>query len=353
FEEYIYLAYGATSESDLLSKYYVQSSLQPYMIYGKLTENDWNILTDYLYDQMAEYYDNYFALDVTHLLVYIDRDEDGSPDDYDEFLDDLSDTVAYEAMLQRLTDAIYAFLNEDDANTMSKLVSTYAKAKHTDPLWGEFKDFGFLVMTEDLSSSSTLTYLNTKDKYDPKFVEGLQAAYVEFGSDEHLSDLTLLYETPVATSFGVHIMLLERGTGFTKPSGKFEMTYDNEGNPKYSEAAVNALDELSLDQLKLYSQYRFYEMVYGTDPDDLEAAGVEMPKIPTSVKTAIEAYFKNIHDSLYVIGALNIVVADSLVEANYLPVADANFTFVASDIALKNIQVRDTYFLQVFGEGDA
>ncbi len=350
FEEYIYLAYGATSESDLLERYYVQSSLQPHMIYNELKSDDWYLLREYLYDRIDELYDNYFSLDVTHLLIYIDRDENGTPDDYDEFLATITDMVAYEAMLDRFTDQVYAYMEE---NTFSELVTTYAKAKHTDPVWGEFKDYGFYLMTEDLSSSASLTYASTKDTYDPQFVIGLQDAYQEFLLDEHDSDSTLLYDQPIATSFGTHIMLLERGDNFERPTGHFEMIYDNEGDPKYSEGIVNTGEELTLEQLELYSTYRFYEMAYDLDEEVLSGLGLEAPKIPTAVTTAIESYFTDIHDAIYVIGTLNIIVADNLVADDYLPVADSDFTFIASDLETMNGVIRDIYFKQVFGEDSA
>jgi len=347
FEEYIYLAYGATSEDEMLQRYYVESTLQPYLVYAILQANNWEILNDFLSTQIDEYYDNYFCLNVRHLLIFIDRNQDGSPDDYDEFKANLEDEVAYSTMLSGFQSAIYTYL-DDYENTFSDLLLTYTKAKHNDPIWGQYKNYGFYLMSEELSSSASLTYLSSKDTYDPQFVVGLEDAYQMYILPENLNKTSMLYGTAVDTAFGSHILLVSKGDKFTKPSAKFTMTYDDEHNPKFIVGTDNANNNLSLEQLKIYSEYRFIEMVYGTNKDILDGFGVVLPTIPTSVKTAINAFFKDIHDSLYVIGTINVVVADDLALGDFLPVQDDNFTFTSSDILATVEIIGQIYYNQVF-----
>ena len=347
FEEYIYLAYGATSEDEMLQRYYVESTLQPHLVYDKLQENDWEILNDFLSTQIDEYYDNYFSLDVRHLLIFVDRNEDGAPDDYDQFKADLEDEAAYDILLEGFQSAIYTYLDNYE-NTFSDLLLVYSKAKHTDPIWGQYKNYGFYLMTEELSASASLTYLTSKDTYDPQFVVGLEDAYQSYILPENVNKATILYDEPIDTAFGSHILLVSKGDNFTKPSAKFTMTYNTDSSPKYTVGIDNANTELSLEQLKIYAEYRFIEMVYGTNKDTLTELGVVLPVIPSSVKAAIDAFFKDIHDSIYVIGTINVVVADSLALGECLNVPDDNFSFTGSDILANVAIVGQIYYNQVF-----
>jgi len=351
FEQYIFLAYGATSEDDMLKKYYVESALQPFLIYDELKADDWAILEDFLAPRVTEYYDNYFSLDVTHLLIYIDRNEDGSPDDYNDFLDTVADRTAYDNLLADFETAIYTYLDDPD-NTFSDLVLAYSKAKYTDPVWGVFKDFGFYLTTEDLSADASLTYLTAKDSYDPDFVIGLEQAYQEYILPDNSYKTSMLYDEPVASSFGVHILKVAKGDAFSKPSAKYTMTYNSEMEPNYTAGIDNTDDMLSLSQMEIYAQYRFIEMVYGTSETALEKYGVTLPKIPYRVQEAIDAYYADINDSFYVIGSINFIVSDLIQSGTMLPVADSQFTFESTDIIDNVGMIGAIYYNQVLNIGD-
>jgi hypothetical protein len=165
FDEYIYLAYGAKSEADMITRYYMKSTLQPYVIYDELVKNDWDIVANTLYDQITEYYDNYFSLDIEYLLIYLDRDESGTPDDYTDFLADL--------------------------------ISEYIKAKRDDATWGRFKQYGFQIVTDNLG---IISYLTTKDDYEPALVEGFSAAYQEYLLEENVEKNAIYYSKLVESS---------------------------------------------------------------------------------------------------------------------------------------------------------
>jgi len=348
FAEYIYLAYGAKSEDEMIKKYYIKSTLQPYVIYDRIIADEWALLEDYLYDLVQDYYDNYFSLDVDYLRIYVDRDEDGEADDYEEFLAGLDDQGAYETLLADFEADIRAYFEADDTLTYSNLISDFNKAKRTDAVWGSYKQYGFMLSTENLSASDSLTYLNTVDGYDDALIDGFIAAYAEYNLIENVDADYLYYSELVVAGDGAYLLYCEKGTDFTKPSAAFTMTYETDNvTPKYTPGTENDGEMPSLAQLKLYCEYRFYEIVYGTADDVEETYGITLPEIPATVTAAIEAYFTDLHDSMYVVGFLNIIIAEHLQEGVF---TGSIAGYAADDVALKALidLISDVYFEQVF-----
>ncbi|MGI6392734.1 MAG: hypothetical protein ACOX16_03895 [Candidatus Izemoplasmatales bacterium] len=348
FEEYVYLGFRATSEDELLKTYYVKLALQPVAIYEEIMANDWKLLEEYLKDKVDEAYDNYFSLNVNHLLIYVDRNEDGSPDDYNEFVEGEADQERYADLITAFEEAILLYLNESDENTFQTLITAYNRAKRTDPVWGEFKNYGFYLMQENLSSSGSLTYAKSNNVYVSAFVEGMKEAYEAYRLETNITKTEYLHETFVETVFGLHLLNVTKGTNFTQPSAAFTMIYDDEQNPEYDPDMVNSDERLSLAQLKVYAQYRLFEMLFGTDTAMMEAMDVTMPKIPTTVKTALATFFKDLHDSVYVMGTLNTKIISILSEGE---IVDQNHYY--GDIDLESMQealsaLHDIYFEQVF-----
>lgn len=352
FAEYLYLAYGAKSEADMINKYYIKSTLQPYAVYDRIIADDWDLLRTYLYDLVQEYFDNYFSLDVKTLQIFVDRDEDGAADDYEKFVDGLADEAAYNTLLSDFEAAIRTYMDEDDTRTFANLISAFNKAKRTDAIWGDFKAFGFMLATKNLSSSASLTYLTTIDSYEQAMIDGFIAAYAEYNLPENVDKDELYYSELVASVDGTYLLYCEKGSDFEKPTAQFTMTYETDGvTPKYTVGTENANDMPSIAQLQLYCEFRFYEIVYGTGTDVEETYGITKPVIPTSVKTAIEAYFTDLHDSMYVVGFLNILIADQL----QLGTFDGAFPgYAVDDAAIKAAvaAIADVYFTQVFDQYD-
>ncbi|PKL00577.1 MAG: hypothetical protein CVV56_05515 [Tenericutes bacterium HGW-Tenericutes-1] len=348
FEEYIYLAYGAKSEADMIGKYYVKSTLQPYVIYSEIIKNNWELLSDYLYDLITDYYDNYFSIKVEYLMIYVDRDESGTPDDYEEFIAELTDQAAYDTLVGQFETTIRDYL-AIDGNTYATLISAYNKARRDDATWGQFKQYGFYLVTENLKE---LTYLTTVDVYEEALVDGFAAAYQEYSLEANKTKSSHYYSELVETSSGLYLLLNTKGTNFEKPSAKFEMTYDAQNNPNYSIGIDNPNDKPSIEQLKLYSEKRFYEVVYGTDSTVEETYDIVVPDIPTSVSTAIEAYFTKLHDSMYVVGFLNIIIADDLQTGNFVNQNAAYCAISDADMKAQIAAIRELYFSQVFSAVD-
>ncbi len=353
FAEFLYLAYGAKSDDDMLHKYYVKSTLQPYLIYDQITAGNWALLTDYLYAQMNEYYDNYFSLKVETLQIYVDRDENGTADDYQAFKDGLTDVVAYETLLAGFETAIRDYFTADSTRTYATLITAYNKARREDAVWGAYKQFGFLLATANLSASTSLTYLTAVDQYDETLVDGFIAAYAEYLLAENVDKTSLFYSELVTSTDGEYLLFCKKGTDFTKPSAKFTMTYEDDGiTPKYSVGIANEDDKPTIEQLKLYCELRFDEVVYGTATTVEETYSITLPVIPTSVTKAMEAYFKEIHDSMYVVGFLNIIVAGDLLEGSFVNNNATYCDLTEATLKAKIEQIATIYEEQVFIDFD-
>lgn len=351
--QWLYLAYGVTSEEEMITRYYIRSTLQPYMIYDDIRSDDWALLSDYLQGLIGEFFDNYFDLFVETLTITVDRDEDGTADDYLEFVAGLSDPDAYAGIKGRFETAIRAYLAVE-GNTLSGLVKAYNKATRDDATWGEFRSYGLGLAYEDVSGTTSTTYVTAKDdELDEDLIAGMVAAYTEYLLPDNLELESLLYSGTVENAEGVKFLSVEPGSNFDRPSAKFTNTQDDEGNWLYSEGIDNDSDLPNLSQLKLYCEYRFDQMVYGADADTVEETyGIILPTIPTSVLTAMTSYFETVHDSMYVIGYLNIIVTEKLQAGSFLNGDSAYGTFEDSVLKANLVRIGSIYHEQVFGEYD-
>ena len=351
FEEYIYLAYGAKSDADMIRYYYVKTKLQPFLIYDQLVKDDWAMIEDYFLSLVEDYYDNYFSLNAKTLLVFVDRDENGTPDDYTEFLAGLTDRAAYDQKLADFETAIRAYITENQVTNFSTLVSVYNVARRNDPVWGTFKQYGFGLNAGNPSSSGSITYLNTIDTYEDELVEGFQATYAQYLLPANVNKTGIYYDQLVETKAGLYLIYAEKGTNFVKPSAKFAMTYTN-GIPNYTVGTENATDVPTAEQLKIFSEKRFYEIVYGTEDTVGATYGVTVPKLPTSLLNAMDVYYTKLHDSVYVVGFLNIVVGDLLLDGTFVNEHPAYCTLSEAQIKAAIVQIQALYHEQVFGALD-
>jgi hypothetical protein len=346
FDEYLYLAYGIRTYYEMIFDYYVTSTLQPFIIYDEVTNNDYDIL-NHLMELSRPYYDNYFSLDVEHILIYVDRNEDGSPDDYEEFYEGLEDTTEYDGKLEDFVTAIETYL-EDSENTMTLLVAEYKSADRDDATWGEFKTYGFYILTEDLGE---LTYTSSVSTFEMPFVDGLIDLYEDYNLVANENEEMLLAEELVETSYGLHLIKAEKGAAFEMPSALFAMTYEIGIIPDYDEAVVNTEVEVSLEQLKIWADYRFTVLAAGIG-DLEEIYGLSEPELPESVLVAIETFYQEMYDALYVVGYLNNIVIDQLHVADYDNEHAAYSSFTEAEFQNILTEVSELYMYQIFAALD-
>ncbi len=355
FNEYIYLQFkGAKSETDLLEDAVV-SSLQAYIVKETIDQYE---LIDLIYPKLEEYYDNYFSLYVTHLLIFFDFDENDRPDDYNDYLAGLTPAEAddFTALLASLESAIMDYLT-DETKTLTTLASAYANATRDNETWGEFKQKGIFILVQELNETDdedkkhSLEYFGeygVAGELVPEFVAALKALYDEYNLPQNLSN-TQMMSGLVATSFGNHLILGTKGDYFTQPSAAFAES-DPE-NPVYDPAAVNASGKPTLAQLQLYAEYYFYDQFY-----DLTEAGVEakygftIPKIPANLRTAIGRYASDLVANLYVLGTINMNQADRLAIGNFK--ATDYHVQTQAEMVQMLVDTRDAYYWAIYGKFD-
>jgi hypothetical protein len=346
--EYAYARYGVKSEMALL-QYFVTSELQPHLIQESTELYE---VVEALYPEVQDYYENYFSLDVNQVLIHLDFDEDGSPDDFNEYKDSLTvaETDAFNALLGQLEIAIDEF-----QGTFAELVVEYNDASREDETWGEFKQNGFLIMTESLNGtdddgvSHSLTYSGTygvKDTFVEEFVDALISLYGEYQLPQNL-DKDSLFSDLVTTEFGLHLIKVEQGDDFEQPSAEYSET--DAANPEYTVGSENDEEMPSLEQLELFALYTYYAMVYDLTDADIETRyGITIPSIPTSVNTALVTYFDNLLSSTYVLGTININIADRIADGEFLTVSYGNLDNATLMVMLD--EVRDVYFDAILGD---
>lgn len=349
FEEYLYLAYGVKDIEGMLNDYYIKQSLQPLYIFDQIQENNYEVLNDLL-DLMAPYYENYFSLNATHLLIYVDRDEDGSPDDYDEFYADLADTTEFDAKLAALEVKVREYL-EVEENSFTTLTEAYRQASRSDETWGEFKSYGFYFYTENLSSQGSLTYSSTINKYEQDFVDRLVELYQEYNLEENLDKDSILDSAFLETSFGLHLIKVVKGSAFEMPSAEFTMTYNSSNEAEFTVGIENESEFISFEQLKLYAMYRFSVITFGSI-DLSDSYGFTRPNIPTSVSAALTEFASKLHDALYVVGYMNVAVIDELNNGEFVNEDSRYFDGNATDFLNTLNQISEIYYRQIFLELD-
>ena len=350
FAEYLYLAYGAKSKEDMIKEYYVKSVLQPYLIFDDMMADDHAVLSDYLYPLIEKNYSHYFNLDVTHLLIYVDRDEDGTPDDRESFVAGLDDPTAYQTKLTAFETAIRDYL--DDGHTMLDFVETYDKGSLNDPDFGSFKKYGFMVKRENLTQSSSLTYAKAHGSFDPAFVDALEAMYHDYILPENEDKNSMLSSELVKTAFGNHLIRVEKGNAFERPSAIFEMRYDTDENPLFDGGFVNSEDKLTIEQLILMTQAEFTDIV-DEDPEMIESIfGFEVPEVPEELDDVRDIFVTESFKSLFVQGYLNMLVIDDLKEGTLVNASSSYGAIDETRLMTLFDEIYAIYENQVFDDLD-
>jgi hypothetical protein len=335
WEEFLVLAFKGYSEATVIRDVYVLDALQPYLLTGKISYAQ---AVDYIENQV----DNYFSLNVEELLFFVDYDFDFEEDTWTEIKDALDETDlnAYNVLKADLEDLIQAKI--DDEYTFEDIVNEYQNGLIDDAEneWAQFKEFGFYIKTQNLSSSASLNYNNVMDSDNEDLLPTLQRIYASFNQliDSSAEDVTEYYDDRVVeTEDGIHYFYATKGTGFEKPTA----IYDNTDGAKSVGSAGTTIAP-NQDQIELYIEIRMAE---ATDTAALDADG-EALQLPASVEEAIDAYYGELFGLYF--GATNY----SIIGAEYILDNNATFDLNHSDSIefLENaIEVLyDVYFPEEF-----
>lgn len=315
WSEFIYLAYHVKTEADVIEQLFVVQELQPLVVYPTL---DYNNVSDYIQQQS----DEYFSLNVSHLLIFVDFDNDYSPDEFDVYLEGLTvEELAEYQVLKSAFDTLI-FQKTDSGLTFEEIVDQYEDSLIGDleNEWAEFKEYGFKIMTENLTPQTSLTNINS-DGFDQTFVESLKNLYDAYVVEKANSteDITeYLYTQVTETAFGIHLILGSEGTAFYQNSAKFD---DDDSDIVHSVGSENTSSVPNEAQVLLYNEIKF------------AASGGPFTQelLPTEVYTAIDTYYGTLFDAYFS------QTGFSIAAINYMLDNNAQFTDASNVGSLESI----------------
>lgn len=326
-KNFLMLAFRATSVEDAIENVYVSSALEK------------AYLTDYtahygetIYEDFAEYanklQDQYFSLTASHVLIFIDMDEDDSPDDPAEYYETLTpaEVVTLKTKVTELMQKIYdkATLYSSFNTGLTAIVDEYKAAGRIAPdsctvapldvtpecTWATYKQAGISVMFQSLNTITNSTNLpNQESKLHDDFYDRAVAMYEEIKVDYYDVDKKFPsqvldtrpsdYSDVLETSFGWHLILATGGASHT--SAKFTLADDEfakDGDEfkiyqnivlkdkKGVEVKVNAYsdsDKITANQVRIY--FNQIDSEYGVE------------SLPTSVTKTLTSYLDPIYKS--------------------------------------------------------
>ena len=231
-ENYLTLAYGYNTKENVLKYYYdATKALEVYRqksvftewiseVDGKYSISDTaknGFLNNLLATGNAEY-SKLFGINLDHILINIDDDGDGSPDDPQKFIAKHPELEeSFKAAVVKLAKKIYleAISETYKDNSLYKVLS-YIKTQYeqnaplkSDPTdnWGNYKEFPFLLTVEQLASSSSITEATVSNFVKP-FADYVKNIY-EFAVKEGDSHASSTYTD------GVFYFVYNNGTELT------------------------------------------------------------------------------------------------------------------------------------------
>lgn len=232
-------------------------------------------IDDSFYTEMLGFtnaaYDNYYSLTVSNILVYVDMDEDGTPDadwfttDDEGYLSSSSEYVlsatAKQTLAKNLIEDIitYAYNSTDGlVTTFSNVVEEYNNSTRIEPssdaalsgsieaLWAKYRKHGLYISTNDLGEFSNTTV--DQDAEIKAIVENLYEDS-EIIMNNSFTGATLIEGTSnyINNEQGVNLLLVTSGNGTT------DIDFENEDEEIYTNVPIKIGDE-----------YKIYESLVST-----------------------------------------------------------------------------------------
>lgn len=306
--EFLY-QYGARSFKDLVESL-KRSTMKTVLLYeylvGELNSHELSEYTKGLVNSTMfnKLYDEYYNINVKHVLIYVDYDEDGTPDDFKEFYNSLEDgsvkikdetgatltTAKFDRYLNELQTAIMSSIYQDQSfsssntDALKAFVKEYNESSRVDSKYKDYKKAGLALMFEELGEVTN----ETASSFVKDFKETLKTISEKlYRVDGDLVGYTLSDDLTM-TEFGYHFIYATKGSKYTKPSFKF-----NNDNNKYLEGFKNNSDSISQSQIGLFLQEDMYSNIYGSTDNPMENAGFEYPNVPKDISEAISTVFGN------------------------------------------------------------
>ncbi|MBU1143814.1 MAG: hypothetical protein KKH92_09265 [Firmicutes bacterium] len=309
-EKFLYLAFGSTTNTEAVNQLYVYPELRGQ--YMEDIEGHYGTANYTIYEKLADLaelqYNNFKSINVSHLLIYVDANGDGSPDDPQEYLDNLGAAGAAQVLdgLVELVELVYNKVGDykglpegltalaTEFNNSGRILRGSVTPPYDyqiEQLWSEYRQLGFYLKFETLSSAITNTsnVITGQTVLDPVFYDRameLHATLENIEDDASKFPYLDLYQTvitedaldEVKSSFGWHLILATSVKETT--SAVFSASDDEDG--KYVSSTDETLNVYNEDSETLTpSQIKFYITEQKSD---------EGVVLPTAVQTAVTSY---------------------------------------------------------------
>jgi len=300
WEEFLFLAFTATSENKVLEQLFVVPQIQPSLIYPTL---EYTSVEDFISDQV----ENYFSLNVVHILMYVDFDNDFEPDSFDDLLAgfDAAEETEFNLLKVAFENLVLDKYTNDDLTT-EQIVDEFQDSLIDDVNneWAIFKQYGFKLMAEPLSlEGGSVNYINSS-MLDENFKDSLKRIYDIYVRPEN-EDLDEYVDTQLTTTdFGLHLIIATPGTDFDQPTAVFEV--DAENPDAYSVGSANTEMTPTEAQILLYNEIKFAELE-GTQADII---------LPNSVYQAVEAYYLNMFNAHFTQTGYSLITTQYILNSN-------------------------------------
>ena len=270
-ETFLLANYGYTNENDVIKYFYnAASALSSYKddivnetwIKNDTNENN-NVISNSakaIIDTLlasGNAYNDIFSIDIDHILINIDDNGDGNPDDPNTFLAKYPSVEAdFKNSVAKLAQAIYTeavYLVEKGNTTFEAfqyIVKQYNKGANlqsdSTKNWDEYKTYNFLLTAEQLASSSDITnesvsnfvvpfanYVKDVVKLfdkDTEFENGQVVIVNAEGAAKVESVEQITYDSLCATNYGYHLLVVNE---YTEPESLTTSTSSEKYNSHF------------------------------------------------------------------------------------------------------------------------
>lgn len=292
---FLFAYLGSTDEAEIKNQYKSQKIWEYYL--KEKPENYFALAEAF----SKQYHDKYFDLSVKHILLTVDFDSDGTPDDPELFMNKLSEEkqTAFTNAIVAAMDAIVKEVNYIVEKDYSSLVDAldyvlrefYANGtllSDTTKTWSFYKDeFNLGLTIEDLSSVSSSTY----SQYVKEFGIGVQKLYTKLSEEKKLNDDYLASSVSnidelIKTNYGYHILGVYNSGNVTSAL----YTKDNDSSEQYVNIKVEVNGEkvtienaYSENKWASINQIRIYDAQVNTEDG--------ITDLPSAVKTYISKFY--------------------------------------------------------------
>lgn len=238
-------------------------------------------------------YENYYSVDIAHLLIAIDSDLDGNYEDPKKYMDNLSesDLALFKTDILTLADALVReakVITADRKNALSFLATSFnnqgyryvlQNERYYGKTWSDFtKNFEFAIKYEDLSTISN----SNGSSYVEEFTDEVKSLYNTLVSDAYSDILADIedngywkYDDTITGNVGVDTTNTDLASQLTQTTYGWHMLYaydlTEKSSCKFTEAndsTLSGITKVEGDTEEKYGTWEYQDIVvYSHDTD--------------------------------------------------------------------------------------